>query len=155
MPAQRTAAQTLGPHLYQTAQRTPLTTTNRNLLLHAFPRPGDGPSSSSRPPASASAEPLTTTADWVARKARTASRSGLVAAAVSSDGRYLAVGGGDARVHVLDAGSGAYVQGFPGHKDMVTGLAFRWAVRDMDVLTGQCQGCMLPRHGDEGVYEFS
>lgn len=34
----------------------------------------------------------------------------LLAAAVSSDGRYLAVGGGDRKVHVWDARSRQYIQ---------------------------------------------
>ncbi|KAG2502173.1 hypothetical protein HYH03_000660 [Edaphochlamys debaryana] len=79
-------------------------------------RPGDGPSTSGQ---------QATGADWVARKARTASRAALSAVAVSSDGRFVAVGGGDWKVHVFDGVSGSYVQGFPGHKDVVTGLAFR------------------------------
>ena len=74
-------------------------------------------------------------AEWVKSGPRRVSTSALLAAAVSSDGRYLALGGGDARVHIWDlrsAGAGSsggggpqYVRGFPGHKDAVTGLAFR------------------------------
>jgi hypothetical protein len=36
--------------------------------------------------------------------------SSLLAAAVSSDGKFLAVGGGDKMVHVFEAGSGTHVQ---------------------------------------------
>ena len=49
------------------------------------------------------AEPLTTGADWVRQGPRQSSRGSLLAAAVSSDGRYLAVGGGDKKVYVWDA----------------------------------------------------
>ncbi|GIL62272.1 hypothetical protein Vafri_16561 [Volvox africanus] len=90
-------------------------------------RPGDGPHAGG---GGASGPPSTSDgggggADWVARKARSVSRAALGAVAVSSDGRYLAVGGGDHKVHVFEANSGTYLQGFPGHKDVVTGLAFR------------------------------
>ena len=49
-------------------------------------------------------------ADWVKRGPRQSGRTSLLAAAVSSDGRYLAVGGGDKRVHVWDARSRQYVR---------------------------------------------
>ena len=50
-------------------------------------------------------------AEWVARAAsRAGGASALLAAAVSSDGRYLAVGGGDRKVHVWDARSRQYIQ---------------------------------------------
>ncbi|KAG2439576.1 hypothetical protein HXX76_004928 [Chlamydomonas incerta] len=89
-------------------------------------RPGDGPNGSGGASTSAPARANSGGADWVARKARSASKAALAAVAVSSDGRYLAVGGGDSKVHVFEAGgSGAYVMGFPGHKDAVTGLVFR------------------------------
>ncbi len=35
---------------------------------------------------------------------------GLLAAAVSDDGRYLAVGGGDKAVHIFDARSAEYIK---------------------------------------------
>lgn len=44
-----------------------------------------------------------TAADWVKRGPRQSGRNSLLAAAVSSDGRYLAVGGGDRKVHIWDA----------------------------------------------------
>jgi ribosomal RNA-processing protein 9 len=44
---------------------------------------------------------------------------------VSSDGKWLAVGGGDRQVHVFDAGSGQHVAAYPGHRDIISGLAFR------------------------------
>lgn len=50
------------------------------------------------------------TAHWVKPKARQGSWLALYAAAVSTDGRYLAVGGGDRKVHVFDAQTGAYLQ---------------------------------------------
>lgn len=37
-------------------------------------------------------------------------KGALVAAAVSSDGQFLAVGGGDRKVHVFDARSREYIQ---------------------------------------------
>ena len=44
------------------------------------------------------------------RGPRQAGARALLAAAVSDDGRYLAAGGGDARVHVWDLRSSQYVQ---------------------------------------------
>ena len=50
-------------------------------------------------------------ADWIAKHAQRGGGAGaLLAAAVSSDGRYLAVGGGDRKVHVWDARSRHYIQ---------------------------------------------
>lgn len=49
-------------------------------------------------------------ADWVKRGPRQGGRNSLLAAAVSSDGRYLAVGGGDRKVHIWDARSRQYVR---------------------------------------------
>ena len=50
-------------------------------------------------------------AEWVAKAAaRGGGAAALLAAAVSSDGRYLAVGGGDRKVHVWDARSRQYIQ---------------------------------------------
>jgi ribosomal RNA-processing protein 9 len=69
--------------------------------------------------------PLTGTADWIRPAARQANRCGLLSAAVSSDGRYLATGGGDKKVHIYDARSGDHLRAFPGHKDAVTCLTFR------------------------------
>lgn len=70
-------------------------------------------------------EPLTGTADWIRPAARQANRCGLLSAAVSSDGRYFATGGGDKKVHIYDARSGDHLRAFPGHKDAVTCLTFR------------------------------
>ena len=51
------------------------------------------------------------TAEWVGKAARRAGGArSLLAAAVSSDGNYLAVGGGDRKVHVWDVRSRQYVQ---------------------------------------------
>jgi hypothetical protein len=50
--------------------------------------------------------------------------------------RYLAVGGGDKAVHVFDARSGAHLKSYPGHKDIVAGLAFREGAPPA--------GCQLP-----------
>jgi ribosomal RNA-processing protein 9 len=41
---------------------------------------------------------------------RTSPTSSLLAAAVSSDGKFLAVGGGDKMVHVFEAGTKTHVQ---------------------------------------------
>lgn len=67
----------------------------------------------------------TTTADWVKPTARQGSRNSLLSVAVSSDGRYLATGGGDKLVHIWDARNRQRLRTFPGHKDAVTSLAFR------------------------------
>lgn len=66
-----------------------------------------------------------TTADWVKKGGRQVSRRALLALSVSSDGRLLAAGGGDRKVYIYDARSGQQVLSFPGHKDVVSGLAFR------------------------------
>ncbi|KAK9828725.1 hypothetical protein WJX72_001725 [[Myrmecia] bisecta] len=66
-----------------------------------------------------------TTADWIKKAPKRLGGKSLLAAAVSDDGRYLAVGGGDRKVHVYDARTREYIQGFPGHKDIIAGLAFR------------------------------
>ena len=51
------------------------------------------------------------TADWLSKAARRAGGArSLLAAAVSSDGVYLAVGGGDRKVHVWDVRSRQHVQ---------------------------------------------
>lgn len=50
-------------------------------------------------------------ADWIAKNAqRGGGAASLLAAAVSSDGKYLAVGGGDRKVHVWDARNRQYIQ---------------------------------------------
>ena len=48
--------------------------------------------------------------EWVKKGPRKAGRNSLLAAAVSDDGRYLAVGGGDKRVHVWDVRSREHIQ---------------------------------------------
>lgn len=64
-------------------------------------------------------------APWMAPTARKGSKNSLLAAAVSSDGRYLAVGGGDMKIHVWDVRSNTHVRALPGHKDAITCLSFR------------------------------
>ncbi|KAG1675461.1 hypothetical protein FOA52_001760 [Chlamydomonas sp. UWO 241] len=66
-----------------------------------------------------------TNPDWVKRNPRAASKLGLYAVALSYDSKYLAVGGGDKKVHVFDALSGKFLQSFPGHRDVISALAFR------------------------------
>lgn len=51
-----------------------------------------------------------TAADWVKRGPRQSGRNSLLAAAVSGDGRYLAVGGGDRRVHIWDARTRTHIK---------------------------------------------
>jgi len=70
-------------------------------------------------------------ADWVAPKDRQASHNALLAVAVSDDGRYLATGGGDKKLHIYDARSHTFIRSFPGHKDAITGLAFRPGTREL------------------------
>jgi len=60
----------------------------------------------------------------------------VLALALSSDGQLLASGGCDKAVHVWDlrappAASPAYLTHFPGHRDAVTGLAFREGSRQL------------------------
>lgn len=69
-----------------------------------------------------------TTAEWVKRKAQSVSKNALLAVAISSDDKYLVVAGGDKKLHVWDPNSHKYLRslgGTSGHKDIVTGLAFR------------------------------
>jgi hypothetical protein len=73
--------------------------------------------------AAAAAEATGTNPDWVKRGPRQNATGSLLAAALSSDGKYLAVGGGDKAVHVFDAASGAHVARYPGHRDQVGGVA--------------------------------
>jgi len=61
--------------------------------------------------------------EWVKKGPRHLHAGALLSAAVSSDGKLLAVGGGDRKVHVWDTGSHTLVQSYPGHKDAVTGAA--------------------------------
>jgi len=75
--------------------------------------------------AAAAAAAAGTTADWVKRGPRQNPTSSLLAVALSSDGKYLAVGGGDKGVHVFDAGSGSHVAAYPGHRDQVGGGQLR------------------------------
>lgn len=63
-----------------------------------------GPKSSAKDAASKSGPA------WVKKGPRQAGHQALLAAAVSDDGRYLAVGGGDWRVHIWDARSNEYIQ---------------------------------------------
>ncbi|KAI8474140.1 MAG: WD40-repeat-containing domain protein [Monoraphidium minutum] len=65
-------------------------------------------------------------ADWVRKRGGgKGAAKALYAAALSSDGRFLAVGGGDRKVHVFDAAGGQHVASYPGHRDVISGLAFR------------------------------
>ena len=62
------------------------------------------------PEASSSSTASSSGPDWVKKGPRQAAHRALLAAAVSDDGHYLAVGGGDWRVHVWDARSNQYIQ---------------------------------------------
>ncbi|RMZ55710.1 hypothetical protein APUTEX25_005751 [Auxenochlorella protothecoides] len=71
-------------------------------------------------------------AHWVVPGARQTSRAALLACAVSSDGVYVAAGGGSRVVHVWDTRAGlAPIKSFPGHKDAVTALAFRLGTHEL------------------------
>lgn len=64
-------------------------------------------------------------APWMTPAARQGSRTSLLAVSVSSDGMYLAVGGGDKKVHIWDTRSRTLLKSFPGHKDAISALSFR------------------------------
>lgn len=49
----------------------------------------------------------------------------VLALAVSSDGRYLATGGLDRRIHLWDTRTREHLQAFPGHRGAVSSLVFR------------------------------
>ena len=69
---------------------------------------------------------------WVQPSARRGgSRDGHLACSASSDGRYLAVGGGSTLVLLYDARTGRNVGALPGHKDAVSGLSFRRGSHDL------------------------
>lgn len=74
-----------------------------------------------KPKASKAEELPTVGPEWIKKKPRHLHRGALLAAAVSSDGQLLAVGGGDRRVHVWDTRTDTLIQSFPGHKDTITG----------------------------------
>ncbi|KAK9867799.1 hypothetical protein WJX84_000811 [Apatococcus fuscideae] len=63
--------------------------------------------------------------EWVRKASRLVSPKALLALAVSSDGHLLAGGGGDRGVHVWDLRNREHVHCFTGHKDAISGLAFR------------------------------
>lgn len=67
-------------------------------------------------------------AEWVAPKARSVSDRSFLTAALSSDSRYLALGGADHKIYIWDTRSQSYVKALTGrnsHRDIITGLAFR------------------------------
>eukprot|EP00884_Botryococcus_braunii_P013826 jgi/Botrbrau1/22444/Bobra.0091s0046.1 len=72
-----------------------------------------------------------TPATWVKRGPKRIARESLLAVAVSWDGQYLAAGGGDQRVHVWDLRSRQYLEGFTGHRDAVSALAFREGTHEL------------------------
>lgn len=72
-----------------------------------------------------------TTAEWVKRKGPQVSKRALLAVAVSSDGRVIATGGGDRKVRIYDARTLQEVNVFPGHRDVVSGLAFREGTHEL------------------------
>ncbi|CAL9233098.1 unnamed protein product [Arabidopsis halleri] len=54
-----------------------------------------------------------------------------LALAVSSDGRYLATGGVDRHVHIWDVRTREHVQAFPGHRNTVSCLCFRYGTSEV------------------------
>lgn len=55
-------------------------------------------------------------APWINKRNRKASKSALIAAAVSSDSHYLAVAGVDMQIHVWDIRKNEYLRAFPGQE---------------------------------------
>lgn len=109
-------------------------------------RPGEQQRGGSQP-----AEEELRRADWVKPAARQGGgRASLLAAAVSSDGAYLAVGGGDKKVHVFDARSGQHLHAYPGHRDIVTALAFREGTHTL--LSGSFDRTVKIWSLDDGAY---
>lgn len=69
------------------------------------------------------AEP--TGAPWMKRLRAQGATRALYSCAVSSDGAFLAVGGGDKKIHVFDVRSSAHVAAFTGHMDTISCLGWR------------------------------
>lgn len=59
-----------------------------------------------------------TRATWVKNPAARVPKTSLIATAVSSDNRYLAVGGGDSQIHVFDLRADEYIKAFSGERDL-------------------------------------
>lgn len=80
-----------------------------------MPLPGEAASSDVRGP------------DWTIQQQKRQSGAfrSMLAVAVSTDGRYLAAGGGSRAVHIWDVRSNQCITSFSSHKDAVSGLAFR------------------------------
>ncbi|KAJ2087625.1 pre-rRNA processing protein [Coemansia sp. RSA 1813] len=55
----------------------------------------------------------------------------ILAVAVSSDGKYVATGGRDRRIHVWSVGGDEHLGVFHQHKDAVTGLVFRRGINQL------------------------
>ena len=69
--------------------------------------------------------------EWVQKSSRRSNVASTLALSISSDGRYLAAGGGDAMVHIFDPQTGEHLKAFPGHKDAITGLVFREGTHEL------------------------
>jgi len=65
--------------------------------------------------------------DWAIKQQRRQSGAfrSMLAVAVSSDGRYLAAGGGSRAVHIWDVRTSQCIKSFASHKDSISSLAFR------------------------------
>ena len=75
---------------------------------------------------------IVTGAPWMTAPARRGgSATSLLCCAASSDGTLLAVAGGAKHILLYDIRSMTCVGAFPGHKDAITGLAFRPGSQDL------------------------
>ena len=87
---------------------------------------------------------------WLKPSSRRSDLHSIAALAVSSDGRYLAAGGGDKLVHIFDAGTGEHLRAFPGHKDAITALVFRAGTQQL--FSGSFDRCIKIWNLDDMAY---
>ncbi|GMH38155.1 hypothetical protein BSKO_06039 [Bryopsis sp. KO-2023] len=72
-----------------------------------------------------------TRADWVKAPSAKVPKSSFISVAVSSDGHFLAIGGGDMQIHIFDLRTEQYLDALSGHRDAVSSLTFREGTHEL------------------------